>query len=543
MELDVSGFSSRWNGDWAARARASGAWPDRTVADFAEERATRDPGRVLLVDGSRAFTAAELYDQALRLAAYLESVGVKAGDVVSFQLPNWHEANVINLAAAMVGAVVNPIVPIMRATEVAFMLADCRSRLIFTPGTYRGFDYLTMNRSVAEGLPLAPRVVVVRPDDDAHDSFAAILARTPPLQNRCRVSADAIKLVMFTSGTTGRPKAVLHTHNTIHAENAKTMVAAGLTDRDVMFNPSPVTHVTGALYGLNLPWFGGLTLVLQDLWDAGEAFDRLAQYQCTYMAGATPFLQDLIRVSRDRGRVLTALRRFTCGGAGVPASLIRDARDAFPNAQVWRAFGATECPTITVAPEDPQDLRHASETDGRIWRAEVKIVDPTTGASTPEGVEGEILARADNMAVGYAREEDNVEAYDEEGFFRTGDLGRIVDGIYVVVTGRRKDLIIRAGENISAKEIEDVLCVDPRILDVAVVGMPSARTGEAICAVVVLRAGIELSLADVSGIIHQAGLARQKSPEHILYLEALPRTAAGKVRKDVLRAQVAGAAL
>jgi len=179
---------------------------------------------------------------------------------------------------------------------------------------------------------------------------------------------------------------------------------------------------------------------------------------------------------------------------------------------VWRVFGATEIPTVTVAPVAEDDLVHASETDGRIWQAEVRVVHPQTGTPLPSGVEGEILAKSPTMAVGYAHSEDNLIAYDGEGFFRTGDLGRIVDDKYIVITGRKKDVIIRNGENISPKEIEDLLVADPRIADVAVVSKSTARIGEAVCAFIVPAAGQEIALSDLGEIVRAGGLANRRPP-------------------------------
>jgi len=204
---------------------------------------------------------------------------------------------------------------------------------------------------------------------------------------------------------------------------------------------------------------------------------------------------------------------------------------------VWRAFGATECPTITVAPDSEGDIEHAAKTDGRIWKASVRIEDVTTGEVVEEGEDGEVLAKAENMALGYANEADNAAAYTADGYFRTGDLGRIVDQNFVVISGRKKDLIIRAGENISAKEIEDVLITLESVVEVAVVAAASERTGECVGAVIVPAAANEpVTLSELADTIMAFGLAKQKCPERLIIVESLPKTAAGKVRKDELRA-------
>jgi acyl-CoA synthetase (AMP-forming)/AMP-acid ligase II len=275
--------------------------------------------------------------------------------------------------------------------------------------------------------------------------------------------------------------------------------------------------------------------VMIDTWEPERAFDLMQLHGCTFALGATPFLQDLVAIARRRGETLEKLRYYLCGGAAVPPSLIYEAAEVFPNCIPWRNFGATEVPTMTSGPMTRDNLRFGAETDGRLYRAEVKIIDVATGDIVQPGEEGEILVREPSMALGYARKEDNEAAYDDEGFFRMGDLVRIVDGDHVLCTGRKKDLIIRAGENISAKEIEDVIFKSPKVMDVAVVSMPSRKTGEAICAFIVPSGKDAPSFAEVTEMIQTAGLARQKTPEHVQIIEELPKTAAGKIRKDVLR--------
>jgi acyl-CoA synthetase (AMP-forming)/AMP-acid ligase II len=532
---DVGGWQIRWNAELAARAVAEGDWPNRTVADYAGERSAEDPERVLLIDDQVQLTAGGLYERALRLGSWFLTLGLKPGDVVSFQLPNWWEAAVINIAAAMIGVVVNPIVPINRDAEVTYMLGTARSRVIFIPSTFRKFDYAAMLRRVLPALEVPPHVVIVRGDSDEFESFEAILEAAAPMQAPSTVDPNAVKLLMYTSGTTGRPKAVLHTHNTINADAVKMKPAMALTEQDITFSPSPITHVSGYLWALNMPWYGNIPAVMVDVWEPAHAFELLQKYSCSFALGATPFLRDLIRVARESGRTLEHLRYYLCGGASVPPSLIYEAAELFPNCIPWRNFGATEAPTMTRGPKTRDDLKMGAETDGKLYRAEVKILDVVTGMPVVPGEEGEVLVREPSMAVGYAQPEDNEGAYDEEGFFHMGDLVRVTDDGLITCTGRKKDLIIRAGENISAKEIEDVLSHSAKVAEVAVVSMPSDRTGEAICAFIVPADATGPSFAEVTEMIREAGLARQKTPEHLEIVPELPKTAAGKIRKDVLR--------
>lgn len=539
---DVGGWRTRWNPDRVERAVRDGDWTNRTIADFAAERVAANPERVLLIDGEHRLSCGDLHDRAQRLAGYFDAIGLKPGEVVSFQLPNWWECSVINLAAAMTGVIVNPIVPINRDAEVTFMLRESGSRLMFVPGTFRGFDYAAMMARIAPDLDGAPEVITVRSAAEGLRSFDEILAGAP-LTTARRVDPDAVKLLMYTSGTTGRPKGVLHSHNSIGADSVKMAAAMGLGIGDSTFSPSPVTHVSGFLWALNAPWIIDVPAVIVDIWEPERALDLVKAHRCTFMLGATPFLQDFLAVARARRETVPSLRYFLCGGASVPPELIYDAARQFPNCIPFRTFGATEAPTMTAGPASRDDMRLAAETDGRLLRCEVKIVDVATGMPLEAGEEGEILVREPSMALGYARLEDNEDAYDEEGYFRMGDLGRLVDRDHIVCTGRKKDLIIRAGENISAREIEDVLFSSPLIAEVAVVSMPSKRTGEAICAFIVPAAGASVRLADVTATVGAAGLARQKTPEHLMLVDNLPKTPSGKVRKDQLRRIAAGEVL
>ena len=533
---DVSGWHVRWDDERARDFIAQGIWPEKTVADFAEERAEAHPDRVQIVDGDRNLTCRALVNEARCLARALKGRGLKPGQVVSFQLPNWYEATVVNLAAAMAGLVLNPVVSIYRDAEVGFILDDAGSRMIFIPESYRDFSYPEMMMRLRASWDSPLDVVVVRGDPGPFVAYEDLLAEGHADGPLPSVDPNAIKLIMYTSGTTGRAKGVLHTHNTIHAENWKTATKLGLESGDSTFNPSPVTHITGAIYALNLPWFRDIKTVLQDTWDADRAFDLLKSHRCTFSAGATPFLKGLVDVAERRGMTLTDLTIYMCGGASVPPSLIYKAAEVFPNCIPYRTYGMTEAPVLTYGPESRENVAQGAETDGEIWLSNVKVVDIKTGAPLPMGEVGEFLVRTPNMALGYARPEDNDAAYDEEGYFRTGDLGRLLDGGRCLeVTDRKKDLIIRAGENISAREIEETLLGHPSVADIAVVAMSNDVTGESVCAFLSFRDGESAGFADLVAFLGDAGLAKQKAPERMVEMDQLPRTSTGKIRKDQLR--------
>jgi acyl-CoA synthetase (AMP-forming)/AMP-acid ligase II len=510
-------------------------WADKTVADYCEEMLTCTPDRVLVIDREREFTVRQLHAQARKLAHALVHRGYRPGDTISFQLPNWHEAVIINLAAAMAGLVIHPIAPMYRSLDVGFMLRDCRSKLIFVPGVFRNFDHIEMMRQMMPTFESPVEVVGVRAASSEFAAYETLIADAADGTALPRTNPDAVKVIMYTSGTTGRPKGVLHSHNSLQTENRARQTHLKLTTADFMFNPSPVTHVTGMLYSLCLPFTYGVPTLMLDIWDPLLALDMMRRRKVTGTVAATAFLQGLVAEARKSGESLPDLRFFLCGGAQVPPSLIREAARIFVNCVPARIYGSTEVPCITAGVQTRDQLSLGADTDGEIWQAEARIDDPQSGDPLPAGSEGEIVARAPHMFLGYAREEDNVGAFDADGFFRMGDLGRILDGRFVLVTGRKKDLIIRAGENISPKEIEDILFNHPAIEEIAIVAMPDERTGEAACAFVIPQQGRVIDLPEIKRYLVAAGVTMQKIPERLEIVTEFPRTSAGKVHKHVLR--------
>lgn len=532
------GWRVRWDEERAQRARSAGAWPNRTIVEMAEALKSDDPSRPHIIDGDHILSVGTVHRLATHLAGAFVAAGLEPGDTIAFQLPNWWEASVINLAAAMTGLVVNPIVPINRDSETRLMLQTSGARMIFIPEVFKGYDHAAMMTRVLPALEPAPTVVLVRSSGGSFPAFEDLLD-ADPLTEPLAVDPDSVKLLMFTSGTTGRPKAVLHSHNTIHADSVRMSAAMKVTAEDIVFCPSPITHVSGYLWALNLPWLTGTPVVCLDTWNAKAGFEMLSHHNCTVMLGATPFLRDIVDEVVRRGESLPWLRNYICGGAAVPPALIYRAAEVLPNCIPWRTFGSTETTTITRGPETRAEIRMGAETDGRLYGVDFRLKDPVTGTRLAMDEEGELWVRGPGLMLGYADPSDNAEAFDEEGFFRMGDLVRIVADDHIVCTGRVKDLIIRSGENISAKEIEDVLLASPLIAEAAVVSMPSERTGEAICAFLVPASGVSATLADVDAVMTAALLAKQKMPEHVEFVSELPKTAAGKIRKDQLRARAA----
>jgi cyclohexanecarboxylate-CoA ligase len=501
-----------------ADSYARGLWVSTTLAHALGEAARRTPDRVLVVDGDVRLDCRTLHDRATVLAHNMLRL-VPVGSVVSFMLPNWHEAAVVYLAATLAGMVVNPILPSLRDHELRFILDDADSRIVFVPAAFRAFDYAAMLQRVTASMDTPPTVVVVRGEPGTGISYDSLFdaPASPPLPV---LDPDAVRMVLYTSGTTGRPKGVLHSHNSLHALIRQLGEHWHVAPGDTFLVPSPIAHIGGSIYAFECPLLLGSTAVLMEHWDATEGVALVTSEGCTHMAGATPFLVQILAAAEAVGSRLPELKVFICGGASVPPSLIRRAASYFEGAIVTRVYGSTEVPVTTIgAPHDPD---RAADTDGRPGIADIRLV------------EGEIRARGPQMLVGYLHPEDEADAFDAEGYFRTGDLGTW-DGDCLVVTGRAKDIIIRNGENISPKEVEDILIGLPGIGEVAIVGVPDARTGERACAVIVATEAPGPDVADLREFLEAHGVATFKVPERVAIWDELPKNAAGKVLKHRIR--------
>lgn len=509
-----------------------GVWQRKTLADFARERAAATPDFVCFIDGEGQYTFAQVLAEAEALAAGLYQRGLRSGDVIAFQVPNWREAAVINLAAAFSGFVINPIVPIYRDAEVTMMLGDCRAKAIFVPEAWRKVEYAAMARRCQQVLPDLVHVFTVR--GRGENDFAALVAAGKSAAfSAPEVDPLGVKMVLYTSGTTGRPKGVLHSHCTLAHIVAASGQHWGLGKGEATLMPSPITHVSGYANGLEAPFICGIRSVLMEAWSADEALALIEEHACVGTVAATPFLVELAAAARKAGTGLPSFRFFACGGAAVPADLIPAANAAFANCKAFRVFGASEVPLVTFG--WPHDQHLAATTDGAVVDYDVRIVDHED-RDLPRGAEGEILARGPAMMMGYADAAQTAEAITQDGYFCTGDLGVLDERGAVTITGRKKDLIIRGGENISAKEIEDVLHSHPGVREAAVVAMPHERLGEGVCAYLILSG--EVDAGALVAHVGASGMAKQKIPERFEFVSDFPRTASGKVRKDLLRTMI-----
>ena len=515
----------------ASEAYRRGLWVHTTLADSLRAAAESSPHRIVLVDQDIRLDCAALYNQASGLAAAL-AARVPAGSVVSFMLPNWHEAAVIYLAATLAGMVVNPILPSLRDQDLRFILEDAEVVMIFIPRQFGGHDYVAMLERVTTTMSAAPEVVVLRGEAGSATPYAALFGQYLDADLPPTLDPDAVRMVLYTSGTTGRPKGVQHSHNSIHALIRQICDHWMIDSGDTFLVPSPIAHIGGSIYAFECPLLLGTAAVLMDRWDPSSAVVLMDRERCTHMAGATPFLQQLLAAAERAGTRLPDLKVFICGGASVSPSLIRRAAGYFDRAVVTRVYGCTEIPVATIGAPGSDEAGPAADTDGRPGIAEIKLVAHEAAPAD----DCEICVRGPQLMLGYRHPEDDVDSFDAAGFFRTGDLGRWVDDKYLVVTGRAKDVIIRNGENISAKEVEDLLADHPGICEIAVVGLPDARTGERACAVIVPAGTANPDVASLLALLVSKGVAKFKAPEQVVLWDALPRNDAGKILKHRIRA-------
>jgi len=478
-------------------------------------------------------TYAGLLSSGEALARALLDLGIRPGEVIAFQTPNWFEAAVINLAASLGGFVIAPIVHIYRDAEVQHMLADSGARAFFVAEKFRAIDYAAMVDRITPGLPDLAHVVLVRPAAP-NSGLAALIEHGSKLTHSLPNSdPDSVKLVLYTSGTTGRPKAVLHSHNTLARVIDVTAEYLAL-GRDTVLMPSPVTHITGYAGALEKPFQVDARAVLMEQWDAQKAVELIERFGITSTVAATPFLVELCAAAQQAGAGLASLRSFACGGASVPPDLVRSANSSMAHPCVARVYGSSEVPQATQGYRASVEPDLAATSDGHAIDYDIRICNDED-CPLPVGSEGEVQVRGPAMFLGYGDPQQTSGALTADGYFRTGDIGRIGTGGELTITGRKKDLIIRGGENISAREIEEVLDRHPAVAESSVVAMPHQRLGEGVCAFVILLPGNEVTKADLVEHVRHSGLALQKCPEHIELVSDFPRTASGKVRKDQLR--------
>ncbi|MBY0099432.1 AMP-binding protein [Mesobacillus maritimus] len=519
-----------------------GYWRNKNIFTYLEEAYRSNPQRTAVDDGSVSYSYEELYKKTIQLASYLKSIGIKKGDVISFQVPNWSETLVIHFASAFLGAVCNPIIPIYRKKEVKYILKQSKTKVFFMPYKFRKFNYLEMVRELKEDLDELEKIIIL----DKYDNQPAIHSESEgffdeslqhpfnPDLNPEKVTETDPFLLMYTSGTTSNPKGVVHTHNTLIHENHTVISLYQLTDQEVIFMPSPVTHIAGFVNGLELPIMINGKLILQDVWEPEEAVQKVIKENCTFLLGATPFLQGIYDVIKETKQDIP-LKIILCGGADVPPELVKRSSKLL-NCFVSRVYGSTEYPTFTLCgPED--SLEKTAHTDGKpLEGSEALILDDNMNPLSVNQV-GELAVKGPEMFLGYLQSEFNKASFYGD-YFLTGDLASIDEDGYITIIGRKKDIIIRGGENISVKEVEELLYEHEHIQQVAVVAMPDPKMGEKACAYVKVEDQKDIDLPGMKEYLLDKGLAIQKIPERLEIIDQMPMTTSGKIQKFVLREEI-----
>jgi cyclohexanecarboxylate-CoA ligase len=526
-----------------AAMEARGDWAGKTTLDYLDDTLSRDPGRTAVIAHESAtgavttLTYAELDKQARRIAQGLAALGVAPGDVVSFQLPNWWQFTALHLACIHVGAISNPLMPIFRARELRFMLGFARAKVYIGAAQFRGFDYPAMMRELAAELPDLRHCFYI--GGDGEQSFERFFLDTlhAELPGGRSTGANDVTQLLYTSGTTGQPKGVMHTANTLFACLTPIVERFGMGAEDVIWMASPLAHQTGFMYGMMLPIMLGVPSILHDVWNPAEAAPSMARTGATFTMASTPFLADLADLPTLADHDLSRFRIFLSAGAPIPRSLVERATQRL-GAHVLSGWGMTEIGCITCcAPSDPPEKIFG--TDGMALPGSAVKVVAEDGSDAPAGVEGLLKCRPNSLFVGYLR---RPEAFgvDKDGWLDTGDYARMDEGGYIRITGRAKDIIIRGGENIPVVEVEELLYRHPAVRECAVVAMPDPRLGERACAFVGLADGDALSFDEMISHLRSHGMATQYFPEKLVIRDALPRTPSGKIQKFVLREEAKG---
>ena len=523
-----------------AAYRQQGLWGDASLADYWQQIARAMPDKIAVVDNHGAsYTYSALDHAASCLANWMLAKGIESGDRIAFQLPGWCEFTVIYLACLKIGAVSVPLLPSWREAELVWVLNKCQAKMFFAPTLFKQTRPVDLILPLQNQLPQLQQIVGVDKLAPATSSLSLsqIIADNTSLTTAITTHGDELAAVLFTSGTEGLPKGVMLTHNNILASERAYCARLNLTWQDVFMMPAPLGHATGFLHGVTAPFLIGARSVLLDIFTPDACLALLEQQRCTCMLGATPFVYDLLNVLEKQPADLSALRFFLCGGTTIPKKVARECQQR--GIKLLSVYGSTESsPHAVVNLDDP--LSRFMHTDGYAAAGvEIKVVDDAR-KTLPPGCEGEEASRGPNVFMGYFDEPElTARALDEEGWYYSGDLCRMDEAGYIKITGRKKDIIVRGGENISSREVEDILLQHPKIHDACVVAMSDERLGERSCAYVVLKAPHHsLSLEEVVAFFSRKRVAKYKYPEHIVVIEKLPRTTSGKIQKFLLRKDI-----
>ena len=509
----------------------------RNIWDLVVRRAEETPDREMAVDEKgRRLSFGEYRERCERAAAGLAALGVGDGTVVSWIQATTLEAMVLFGALRRLGAVQNPILPIYREREVGFIVRQAGSSLLITPSTWGGFDYRAMADTVTEGTDT--RVLVV--DDTLPEADPATLPPAPDDDMNTPTGDVPVRYLIYTSGTTAEPKGARHGDRSLRYASVGMSERLGLADDDRFAFVFPITHIAGGVY-IYAALAYGLTFVLDAAFDPATTIDLLRRENITQGGAGTFFHQVYLKAQQELPegeKLFPHIRPFPGGGAPKPPSLHHELKEAF-GVGVVSGYGMTEAPILTMNHHDASDEVLATTEGPAVAGTALRIVT-VDGKEAAVGEEGEVRAKGPQVTLGYLDTALDAAAFDDEGWFRTGDLGRLDAEGNLTITGRLKDVIIRKGENISAKEVEDLLFTHPSVGDVAVIGLPDAESGERACAVVVTAPDAEpITFEDMPAHLRDAGLITRKLPEQLEFVEALPRNPSGKIVKFELQKRFA----
>jgi cyclohexanecarboxylate-CoA ligase/acyl-CoA synthetase len=525
--------------------RQHGWWQAKALPDYLDEWVAATPQRVFVTDGTRSLTYADLQGQAYRFGAALRGLGVQPGDRVVVQLPNWAEFVVAYLGLTRIGAVLVPIMPIYRHSEVQYVLGHSEAVAVVTCGVFRNFDYQQMYRDLRAACPTVRHVIVARGGETDGSVLAFDDLGRPdatdvpgPAELGPGAAPDAPHTIVYTSGTESRPKGCAHTWNSIgFSVRGLWQDALRLTKDDVMFTPSPVTHSTGLVLGVGAPLASGAALHLMDAWEPVEGLRRIQQYQCTVSGTATPFVQMALAAYDPQVNDVSSMRAWLCAGAPIPPAMVERVAELWPGCVLLPLWGCSEVMGGSVCSlDDPLSATTSSDGKAAYPGIELKVVEPS-GAEVARGVEGELCYRGPGRMLGYWGDPDRTAAaIDGDGWYHTSDLARMDANGYVRITGRIKDIIIRGGSNISAREVEDHALTHPKVAAAAVVGLPDEVMGERVFLFVVPSAAGEPTFEEIVTYLKvERQIAPNKLPERFAVVSELPMTPTGKIQKFELR--------
>lgn len=517
-----------------------GYWGTDTIADAWRKQAQRYADKEYIRDNYRKYTYEEVDCAATRLAAWLEDQGIERGDVVTIQLPNWCEFTILMYAVYKAGCVLHPLPKSFNEEDLVRAMNLVDSSALICPTFSHKTDYEQQALNIQNDVPTLKTTLLVdkcAPEHGSLPTLSKVLEATPPREVFSGASSDDVACILSTSGTTGVPKAVMLTHNNILFSERSMVSAFGLDEHDVAYMPSPLSHATGIFHGLITPMLSGGSIILEEEFHTITAVPHINACGVTWCMSATPFVYDILNFLDDYHTELSHMRLFMCGGAPVPASLIERAHRH--NMLLCEIYGSTEsCPHVYVPKE--QCLAWNGAWSGIPFDGiQVKIVDDE-GNEVENGTQGEELSCGPHLFVGYHKNDDaNKRALTDDGWFRSGDLGHVDENGRLRINGRKKEIIIRGGENISANEIDAHILGCPGVGDHATIGMPDERLGERICTFVVAKPECKAPTKE-SVIEHLKSKHVQKRlwPERVEIIDRIPRTATGKVRRFVLLEEI-----